>query len=36
MHDLEGYIDQYWDMDSTDPEDEDSGDDVEPPIEGRM
>ena len=37
MHDLEGYIDQFWDMDSTDPEDEeDDEEDAAPPIEGRL
>ena len=34
--DLERNIDEYWDVDSTDPDDEDSEEDIEVPIEGRL
>ena len=36
LSELERSIDEFWDVDSTDPEDEDSEDDEAPPIEGRI
>ena len=36
LNELEHYIDEYWDKDSTDLEEEDSEDDAPPPIAGRI
>jgi hypothetical protein len=36
LNELESFIDEYWDADSTDAEGEDSEDDAPPPIEGRI